>query len=1207
MKTIKILCTLLCTMLLAALPATAQNNDDKNKAIIETNEGSQELNTDDISVIRFDGGKVTVVQPWGETFFDRTLRSLSFQRPNPGTLRLTATTSIGTDTGNRAQTIDGEGLLKSTWESGDVVYVYPDAITTENIGTLTPTSYGSSETTLTGNIDATNLSVDENTHKATLYFSTQPRPFDFSSQNGTVESLFYFTATGTITINGANATITDLNFSRPIAIVKFTLKDKATGNPAINATQLTVNDGTNTYTVTPAARTNELFVGITGISSKTVTLTATDGPSSYTYVKTGVTFEDNLYYAINVKMTNTTNYLTVPLTFEAKTAGTIAISSPKSGMKYTLNGGAKTAVPSSIDVAVGDIVQFYGNGTSITSYDGTGITGGTADCYIYGNIMSLVDEVNYATATSLTNTWTFSYLFNNNGKIYNHASKELKLPATTLSDNCYRSMFLRCTNLTTAPALPATILPGYCYYLMFGNCTNLTTAPALPATTLAENCYHGMFQECTSLTTAPELPATTLATSCYSQMFYLCTGLTTAPALPATTLVSFCYQYMFQGCTSLTTAPELSASTLASYCYEYMFYGCSNLNSVTCLATNISATNCTNNWLNGVATNGTFTKAASMSSWSSDARGIPSNWTIVDAVINLANVTADTTVPNGWTVTGTFKDYYSPHKISIADGATVTLDGVDINSSGWSSGNYAGLTCLGDATIILKNGTTNTVKGFSTNYPGIHIPSGKTLTIQGTGTLNASSNSSSYAAGIGGGNYIPCGNIIINSGTITATCGSYKSAGIGSGDESSCGNITINGGTVTAVGGSYGAGIGSGFNGSSCGDITISGGTVRATGGESGAGIGSGGYDSSCGNITISGGTVEATGGRNAAGIGGGEYSPCSAITIKNTVTSVTATKGDDAYNSIGKGYQYRDCGTVTIGGTVYYNGSSYQNDGEDYLSTSPLVYAPAPTVPTGAIDGKFTINDSGDKVYFSQGNLKYSAGTWSFQTNQYDMCFTSTGDVPDQYDEYGTFDLFGYGTSGHDYMPYMTNPDDNDYYSESIADTEYDWGINAISNGGNTANSGWRTLTSNEWEYLLKDRDTDSNVRYAKATVNGVEGLIIFPDDWSKSYYDINNYNEYYEVYYSANEISSSAWTSSLEAHGAVFLPVSFYRNEGTICGINGTLSNYWSSTYNLYERSAYCLKLMEDRDQDSNRLSAFETAPTHLGAFVRLVRDAN
>ena len=89
MKTIKHLYMLLAVMLLATVPAMAQNtNDDKNKAIIETNDGSQELNTDDIQVIRFNGGKVTVVHSQGETTFDRTLRSLSFLRPLPGTLRL---------------------------------------------------------------------------------------------------------------------------------------------------------------------------------------------------------------------------------------------------------------------------------------------------------------------------------------------------------------------------------------------------------------------------------------------------------------------------------------------------------------------------------------------------------------------------------------------------------------------------------------------------------------------------------------------------------------------------------------------------------------------------------------------------------------------------------------------------------------------------------------------------------------------------------------------------------------------------------------------------------------------------------------------------------------------------------------------------------------------------------------------------------------
>ena len=191
---------------------------------------------------------------------------------------------------------------------------------------------------------------------------------------------------------------------------------------------------------------------------------------------------------------------TVPLTLEAKTAGTIVVSSPKVGMQYSLNGAAKTSDGiASITVKAGDKVSFYGSGTSIKSYSGTQIVGGTADCYIYGNIMSLVDETGFATATTLTGDLPFAQLFLYNANLYNHASKDLVLPATTLTSGCYGNMFQGCTNLTTAPELPATTLVNNCYQQMFQGCTSLTAAPELPATTLAIYCYNAMFQGCTKL------------------------------------------------------------------------------------------------------------------------------------------------------------------------------------------------------------------------------------------------------------------------------------------------------------------------------------------------------------------------------------------------------------------------------------------------------------------------------------------------------------------------------------------------------------------------------------------------------------------------------------------------------------------------------------------------------------------------------------
>ena len=267
-----------------------------------------------------------------------------------------------------------------------------------------------------------------------------------------------------------------------------------------------------------------------------------------------------------------------PLTLKALTAGTIVVNSPKSGMQYSLNGGEKTAVTSeAITVAEGDTVAFYGNGKSITNYQGTNIAGGTAEVKVYGKLMSLVDETGFATYSA------------------------------GVGRNMFEGLFKGYTSLKDAAEL---VLPAKVGVL----------------------CYRYMFEDCTGLTTAPELPATELYTSCYNSMFKGCTSLTTAPELPATTLNTYCYSKMFLGCSSLTTAPELPALTLKESCYEQMFEGCSSLNAVTCLATDTNA-NSTYNWLKDVAASGTFTTPSS-TSWDSTQNGIhgiPSGWTRVDA------------------------------------------------------------------------------------------------------------------------------------------------------------------------------------------------------------------------------------------------------------------------------------------------------------------------------------------------------------------------------------------------------------------------------------------------------------------------------------------------------------------------------------------------------------------------------------------------
>ena len=232
------------------------------------------------------------------------------------------------------------------------------------------------------------------------------------------------------------------------------------------------------------------------------------------------------------------------------------------------------------------------------------------------------------------------------------------------------------------------------------------------------------------------------------------------------------------------------------------------------------------------------------------------------------------------------------NSITIVDGATVTIEGV--NTRG-------GITCLGTATIILVG--TNTVEGIPAIQAG---PTGTTLTISGNGSL-------------------------------TATGNGHNSAAIGTTKSGTCGNITISGGNITATGCSLAAGIGCGDNGT-CGDITISGGNITATCDERGGGIGIG-VRGTCGKITISGGTVTASGKGDGAGIGAGKSGTCGDITIANTANSVTAEKGTYALYSIGMGTNSSTCGTITIGGTVYYNGTDFQNGGDHVLATSPFVY----------------------------------------------------------------------------------------------------------------------------------------------------------------------------------------------------------------------------------------------------------------------------
>ena len=307
------------------------------------------------------------------------------------------------------------------------------------------------------------------------------------------------------------------------------------------------------------------------------------------------------------------------------------------------------------DIAVEAGQRVYFRATSVLTGSGRNYVRATNKYNVGGNIMSLLYGSEYIGKYTIEYDTVFYTLFSYEANLIN--AHDLRLPATTLANGCYRYMFQNCTSLVNAPELPATTLAYDCYSYMFYGCTSLVNAPKLPATTLAEQCYDYMFTNCTSLVNAPELPATTLAKYCYRYMFYNCASLVNAPNLPATTLAYGCYRYMFEECKNLVNAPNLPATTLDSLCYSRMFYnctslinapylpaiqlelrsyyymfsGCRNLQYVKAMFTTTPGSDYTGNWLNGVAANGTFVKNAT-ATW--DVRGIngvPDGWTIETA------------------------------------------------------------------------------------------------------------------------------------------------------------------------------------------------------------------------------------------------------------------------------------------------------------------------------------------------------------------------------------------------------------------------------------------------------------------------------------------------------------------------------------------------------------------------------------------------
>lgn len=188
-----------------------------------------------------------------------------------------------------------------------------------------------------------------------------------------------------------------------------------------------------------------------------------------------------------------------------------------------------------------------------------------------------------------------------------------------------------------------------------------------------------------------------------------------------------------------------------------------------------------------------------------------------------------------------------------------------------------------------------------------------------------------------------------------------------------------------------------------------------------------------------------------------------------------------------------------------------------------------------------------GEYIRFSKGNLQYNASTnmWRFSENQYDVIGKGNENISATY--VGWIDLFGFGTSGYNEKhPWMTSKIASDYPSD-ILGSFHNWGIYNKINGGENKTGVWDVLTADEWYYIISNTN-----RRALAIINGVEGMILLPDDFEEVPDDIIFWEDGSNIY------DISDWLK-LEELGAVFLPYTGFREETSYNSEGGF---YWTST---------------------------------------------
>lgn len=237
---------------------------------------------------------------------------------------------------------------------------------------------------------------------------------------------------------------------------------------------------------------------------------------------------------------------------------------------------------------------------------------------------------------------------------------------------------------------------------------------------------------------------------------------------------------------------------------------------------------------------------------------------------------------------------------------------------------------------------------------------------------------------------------------------------------------------------------------------------------------------------------------------------------------------------------------------------------------------------------GHFTVSES-KQVTFSPGNLQYHPANnkWRFAPSQLDYVGKANENISSTYN--GWLDLFEWSISSTQFG--VTTSVDHDEHDGYLINLDRN---SIVDNPSNT----WRTLTHDEWKYLIFDRSNASSLR-GVAQVNGVNGLILLPDNWkcpSDITFKSGTHNRYGATFYAVYQTFTADQWSKLEKLGAVFLPAAGIREGSSVNNVQN-VGHYWSAT-NYENNNAYCLYFFSDGVENgyNNR---------DIGRSIRLIRD--